>query len=423
MLERTGSAAVLVLDIDGFTAVNAVLGHEAGNVLLGTVAGRISARLDAPALVGTLGADGFGVLLPLGTAEDARALSRTLLDAVADPVAIDGDEIEVEASIGAAIGPEHGRDAARLIQRAELAVLAAKRAGSGYELFDATRGEAIPEPFTLLADIRRGLAQDEFSLHYQPQVSFRDPVLVGMEALLRWHHPRRGLVLPAAYLPVLERTRAMRALSRYVLERALGECSICVPHGGHMRVSVNLSMRDLRDPELPDVIAALLERQGGGAVWLSIELTETAVMADAERARHALERLRAIDVRLAIDDFGTGYSSLAYLASLPVHALKIDRSIAGRVATDAPARAIARAIVELAHGLGVEVVAEGVEDREGWDVLAELGCDTAQGYYVARPMPRDELERWMARSAWRPPAATDVGTMRWDALAGSTVRP
>ena len=393
--DRTGALSVLVLDLDRFTEINVALGHATGDALLRQVGARLNARLPEGAFVASLGADEFAILLPRGEEERATAVARDFIGALERPFSVGGQPIAVEASVGVASYPEHGTDADALLRHADVAMYAAKRAGSGYAVYAPEQDPGAGNPLALLAELREGIARDELVLHYQPQVSLGTGEVVGMEALVRWRHPRRGLLEPAAFIPIAERTGVMQALSRWVLERALRECRVCVPRGGRLRVSVNLSVRDLRDPELPETIAALVDRHGGGAVWLSVEITESAVMADAERARAALLRLRDLGVRLAVDDFGTGYSSLAYLVRLPVDALKIDKSFVSSLAADAGNRAIVKAVVDLGHSLGLEVVAEGVEDQQAWDVLAALGCDTAQGYFVAPPMDGAALERWM----------------------------
>lgn len=397
--DRGATLALLVVDLDRFTEINVALGHDAGDALLREVGRRLVERIGASGSVANLGADEFAVILAGADTTGACRTASEIIAAISEPFAIEGHQVGVDASVGVATYPDGAPDADTLLHHADVAMYAAKRAASGCATYAPEQDRQLDRPLALLAELRDGLARDELTLQYQPQVSLRTGAIVGMEALVRWRHPRHGLLLPGEFVPLAERTTLMGALSRWVLERALRECRVCVPYDGRLRTSVNLSVRDLRDPDLPAVVAGLLDRYAAGAVWLSIEVTESAVMADAERVRETLLRLRELGVRLAIDDFGSGYSSLAYLKRLPVDALKIDGALVSGIGDDATSRAIVKAVVDLGHSLGLEVVAEGIEDARALEVLRQLGCDTAQGHFVSPPLDLAGLERWMAAQA------------------------
>jgi len=390
-----GHVAVLVVDLDRFTEVNAVFGHGAGDGLLRQVAARLRLRARGH-LVASLGEDSFAVVLPTADRAQASRVAEELREAMQPHFTVAGEHIEVEASTGIALAAENDVDADTLLRRADVAMYAAKRTGTGLAFHASDEDPRDGSVLALIAALRHALARDELVLHYQPEADLRTGTIVGMEALVRWRHPRRGLLLPGAFVPRIERTGIMSALSRWVLERALRECLACRLPGAAMRVAVNISARDLLDPSLPETVRSLVRASSADPAWLTLEITESALEAQPDRARESLLRLRALGVRISVDDFGTGYSSLAYLRYLPVDALKIDRSLVHDLATDERSRAVARVIVQLAHSLGLEVVAEGVEDPATWTELEACGCDTAQGYHLSPPLPAEELERWLS---------------------------
>lgn len=387
--------AVLVVDLDRFTEVNASFGHAAGDDLLREVAARLRLRARGR-LVASLGEDKFAVVVPGADRAEASRTADELRVALLPHFTVAGGHIEVEASTGIAFAGEHDTDADTLLRHADVAMYAAKRAGAGWAFYASDEDLRDGSAVALIAELRHALARDELVLHYQPEADLRTGTIVGMEALVRWRHPRRGLLLPGAFVPRIERTGIMSALSRWVLGRALRECLACRRPGAAMRVAVNLSARDLLDPSLPGTVRSLLGAAAADPAWLALEITESALVAQPDRARESLLRVRALGVRIAVDDFGTGYSSLAYLSYLPVDALKIDGSLVRHLATDERSRAVARAIVQLGHSLGLEVVAEGVEDPATWRELVACGCDTAQGYHLSPALPAEELERWLS---------------------------
>jgi diguanylate cyclase (GGDEF)-like protein len=388
---RGGSMALLLLDLDRFKDVNDTLGHSVGDRLLTQVAQKLRLAVPAHATVARLGGDEFAVLLPGADETDAVAVARAVLGALARPIDIEGSILDVGGSIGIALAPDHGADAETLMRRADVAMYVAKRSGQGYAVYTSDEDAHRPDRLALVAELRGAIEQGDLQLHYQPKIELVTGRIVGMEGLLRWNHPLRGPIPPQEFVALAERTGLITSLSRWVLGAALRQQGLWRADGLFMPVAVNLSMHDLHDSGLPDLVSQLLDQAGLPASVLEVEITESTLMADPERARTALTRLRDLGVRIAVDDFGTGYSSLAYLKELPVNELKIDRSFVRDVCAGGADLAIVESIVDLAHKLGLTVVAEGIEDAATRDVLARLGCDQAQGYYFARPMPADQI--------------------------------
>ncbi len=386
---------LLVLDLDRFKDVNDTLGHAAGDLLLQEVAARLSAVVRASDTVARLGGDEFAVLLRDSGAGHATSLIRKLTDAIEQPFVQNGHVIQVGLSVGAAMFPEHGDDTNTLQRHADVAMYAAKRAGGGYVAYTLERGEHNRDRLVHLGELRQAIDCGQLVVHYQPKIQCVERRVTGVEALVRWDHPERGLLGPDAFVPLAEQSGLIKQVTRHVLEAAIGQSRAWRARGIELSVAVNVSMRDLHDPQLPELIASLLAAGGVGAGSLELEITESALMADPARALAVLHRLRVLGLKVAIDDFGTGYSSLAYLKRLPVDVLKIDKSFILQLATDPSDLAIVRSVIELGHNLGLTVVAEGVEDAASWRRLTELGCDTVQGYYFGRPAPAAEFERWL----------------------------
>jgi diguanylate cyclase (GGDEF)-like protein len=400
---RGGAPLALVLmDLDRFKDVNDTLGHHNGDELLLELAGRLSAYCGERAVVGRLGGDEFAVVMDADS-ETAARVARELLDLVAEPVVLDGVRIEMAGSVGIAVHPEHGADASSLLQRADVAMYSAKSTHAGIAVYQPSEDHVSARRLVLAGELRRALDEGSLMVAYQPKASLEDGRAVGAEALLRWHHPELGFVAPDEFIPLAERTGLIVPLTTYVLDRALGQCATWVSDGIDIGVAVNISVRNLLDSDLPDEIGALLVRHGVEPRRLTLEITESSVMADPTRAVDVLERLSRIGIRLSVDDFGTGYSSLTYLKKLPVDEVKIDKSFVLSMATDAGDAAIVRSIIDLGGSLGLAVVAEGVEDEASWTRLAELGCDILQGYALCRPVPAPEATNWLR--AWDPAAA------------------
>jgi diguanylate cyclase (GGDEF)-like protein len=398
--------AVLLMDLDHFKYVNDTLGHPIGDLLLREVAMRLqTVGTGEGDVVARLGGDEFALLLPGGGVAEAQRLARAILRALELPMTLQSHVVDVGASIGIAVFPEHGGEGATLLRRADIAMYAAKRNNCGVAVWDEAADQHSSERLSLLGDLRKAVDNDELTLAYQPKVPLRG---AGgehyAEALVRWRHPTRGLVQPIEFIPFAEQTGYIRAITQWVLAHAIAQCAEWRLDGLPMNVSINLSTRDLMDVTLPDRFVALLKRHRCSAQWITLEITESAVLDDPAHAIKNLERLHALGCKLAIDDYGTGYSSLAYLRRLPVHELKIDKSFVIGMATDAGDALIVRSTIELAHNLGLSVVAEGVENDATLDRLRAMGCDMVQGYLLSSAMGVAETAVWMRGSVWTKPA-------------------
>jgi diguanylate cyclase (GGDEF)-like protein len=395
--------AVLLMDLDRFKEINDTLGHHNGDRVLKVLADRLAGSLGTSATVARLGGDEFGILFPgMNDASSAVAAARDVLELLEEPVDLDGLALHIEGSIGVSVYPEHGEDADQLIQRADVALYLTKGSQDGVELYSATRDRYRPSRLALMGELRRGLEGGELVLFYQPQFDLSAGRVTGVEALVRWQHPTRGLVLPDEFIPLAERTGLIRPLTLRVLGLALQQWSEWRREGRTLQVSVNLSARNLHDPQLADEVSRLMWTWKVPPGQLTLEITESAVMGDPLRALALLPKLRAMGIRLSIDDFGTGYSSLAYLKQMPVSQVKVDRSFVTHMDQDPTDAAIVRGTIELAHNLGLEVVAEGVETTQGCQALMALGCDLAQGWWLSPALPAAELAGWLDRRHERP---------------------
>ncbi|RKN09268.1 putative bifunctional diguanylate cyclase/phosphodiesterase [Streptomyces radicis] len=393
---RTGDRAALVLiDLDSFRSVNDTLGHLTGDRLLLQVSDRIQRELPPGAEAARLGGDEFAVLLPrVASATSAQRAARAIVGCLSAPLDLDGLTLVIEASAGVAVFPDHAPGGEGLLRRADVAMYAAKRDRSGVEVYDASRDGNTPDRLALLGDLRRALDTGQVALHYQPKVRF-DGVVAGLEALLRWDHPDRGRVPPDEFIAIAETSGLMPRLTEYVLECALGQVARWRADGLTVPVAVNVSPRDVHTPGFAGAVAARLARHGVPPGSLQLEITEHAMLEDPQQAADTLAGLTGHGVRMSLDDFGTGYSSLVHLRRLPVSELKIDRSFVARLVVDSEDAEIVRCTVELAHSLGLVVVAEGVEDDETWERLRALGCDAVQGWLVAAAMPAAETTAWL----------------------------
>ena len=399
-----GPVALVLMDLDRFKDVNDTLGHHNGDELLLQISHRLVEFCGTDRVVGRLGGDEFAIVLT--TPDDAngpKRVAREMLDVVAAAVVLDGVRIEMAASIGIAVYPEHGLDAAGLLQRADVAMYTAKAEHAGVAMYQPSEDHVSARRLVLAGELRRALDEGLLTVAYQPKASLDDGSITGAEALLRWQHRELGFIPPDEFIPLAERTGLIVMLTTYVLDRALAQCAAWQRGGLDVGVAVNISVRNLLDSELPDEIGALLVRHGVEPRRLTLEITESSVMADPARAIDVLERLSRIGIRLSVDDFGTGYSSLTYLKKLPVNEVKIDKSFVLSMATDAGDAAIVRSIIDLGGSLGLTVVAEGVEDPASWERLADLGCDVVQGYGLCRPVPPDQATEWLR--VWDPEKA------------------
>ena len=393
--ERGGCPSLLVMDLDRFKEVNDTMGHHAGDMLLKDVAERFRSALRASDTVARLGGDEFAILAR-ATAESASSLAEKLLSALDEPFTVEGHSVAVGASVGIACYPDHGDDVDSLIRHADVAMYAAKRSRSGYVVYAPEQDHHTLDRLALVAELRQALTRDdEFVLYYQPKVDLLSGQVAGTEALIRWQHPRRGLLGPDQFIELAEHTGMMRPLTQWVVRTALRQVRQWHASGLRLPVAVNLSPSSLQDPNLAHEFAELLAAAGVDAQWLEVEISEEAYMTQPERVVNTLARLRMMGVRVSIDDFGTGYSSLMYLQKLPVDALKIDRTFVRTMATDASHETIVRSIIDLGHNLGLEIIAEGIEDDETRRRLEDLGCEQGQGNGLRRPQPARELTEWL----------------------------
>lgn len=398
--ESAGPLALLILDLDGFKAVNDSLGLAAGDALLRQVGERLTGKLRAIDVVARIGGDEFALLLPQADSRQATTAARLLLQAMRQPFVIDGQQLDLGASIGIALYPDHGVDPYMLVQRADIALHTAKVGIAGYTLYDPSLDSDSADRLILLSDLRRAIEQEQFELHYQPKVDLISRRVMGVEALIRWRHPREGVLLPGRFIPLLEQTGLIRSLMPWLANEAM-RFARCLQELGHpLTVSINLSVRNLLDPQLADTLAEPLAAHHLDPALIELEITESAVMDEPERACLMLERLSQMGFRLAIDDFGTGYSSFSYLKRMPVNTIKIDKSFVLGMLSDSNDTAIVRTSVELAHHLGLEIVAEGVETAELLESLTGIACDSAQGYFLSRPLTSDALIDWVRHSSW-----------------------
>jgi diguanylate cyclase (GGDEF)-like protein/PAS domain S-box-containing protein len=402
--KETGrSLALLILALDRFRDAVNTLGPQNGDEIIRNLAGRLVDTIGDAERASRLRGDEFGVLLPDADAGLALQVGQRVLQAFEKPIMVQRLPIEVSASVGIAVAPDHGEESEDLLRRADIAVQAARKLGGGTcAIYSSEHDPHDPEQVALLGELRRAVEANDLVLHYQPKVDLRHKTIVGAEALLRWPHAKRGLVPPGKFIPLAERTGLVRPLTRLVLDKAAREARQWERNGRPLPVAVNVSARSLHDPLIVDDVAEALRANDLDAAHLQIEITESAVMADETRAFETLSGLTGQGVGISIDDFGTGYSSLRLLRRLPVSELKIDRSfVMGMAGEKGEDTAIVRSTNDLGHNLGLTVVAEGVEDEWTLDLLSAFGCDLAQGYYIARPMPAADLRDWMAASDWK----------------------
>lgn len=389
------STAVLLVDLDRFKELNDAMGHHAGDRLLCMIGERLVETVPDAAVVARLGGDEYAVLFDdLDPAEDHLHLGQRVLDALSGTFAIEGLQVDVSASVGVAVAPDHGHDAADLVRHADVAMYVAKRARSGVEVYDEADDVFDARRLELAAEIRRAIDEHELVVFLQPKVEIATGRVKGAEALVRWQHPERGLLGPGEFMPVVESTELIKPLTLSVLDMALDALSDLLAEGHDLTVAVNLAAGSLSDVELPSQVADALVRHGVTADHLELEITETSLLGDPTRVLRVLNALSEMGLTLSVDDFGTGYASLAYLTELPVDVVKIDQSFI-RDLSDPHNLAVTRYSVELSRTLGLGTVAEGVEDPLTLDVLATLGCDLAQGYHFSRPLPVEQFGPWL----------------------------
>ena len=390
-----GRRALLLLDLDKFKEVNDSLGHHVGDLLLIDVGARLRRELDQRDLLARLGGDEFAVLLRNTDRDRAARVAVQLRDALAEPFVLAGMALHSSVSIGIAAFPDDGLDLSSLLRKADIALYKAKSSGEGHHQYGSADDTHGADRLRTMDELRTAMTTDGLVLHYQPKADLPSGDVRGVEALVRWQHPTRGLLYPDDFIGLVEEAGLMREMTRIVLAQALDQVAAWRAHGRDLTVAVNLSASSLIDAGLPDEVAGMLTSRGVPPCALRLEITEEFLMADRDRARAILTRLRDGGIQIAVDDFGTGYSSLAYLRDLPIDELKLDRSFVLPMDDDPRAAALVASTIALAHSLGLRMVAEGVENSVAYAELTRLGCDQVQGYFVSRPIPADELEVWL----------------------------
>jgi diguanylate cyclase (GGDEF)-like protein len=405
-----GQTALLLIDLDHFKEINDTLGHAVGDELLELVAGRLTATVSSRDTVARLGGDEFAVVLPESDVGSARDLAKRLTTALREPYRLADVTLKVGASAGIALAPDHGSESELLMRHADIALYTAKEDRGGYAVYDPRSDEHTTERPVLMGQLRQGIDRGELVVHYQPKVSVRTGHIWGAEALVRWQHPTRGLLPPGQFLGAVENSGLITPLTDQVIHKALAAVRQWRAQGIDISVSINLTARQVANLDLPNQIQEALAAHSLPGEALVVEMTESSLMSDTVRTRTVLSQLRAAGVGLSIDDFGTGYSSFTHLRDLPVSEIKIDKSFVTAAPTSTANTAIVKSTIELAHNLGLDVVAEGVESELCLDILTDMGCDLVQGYLLARPMPASDLLAWSATNALaRDPLARDAG--------------
>jgi len=388
---------LLLIDLDGFKEINDTLGHQSGDQLLCQIGPRIEQLLERDNYtLARLGGDEFALLADRTLDDDGDALAESVLAAFREPFDIAGLKIRVGASIGIALSPDHGRDTSTLMRCADIAMYNAKKGTGGFARYRSELDEHTPRKLALITDLSDAVAQCKLLLHYQPIVRLADGAVHGMEALVRWPHPDYGLIMPNHFIPQAEKSELIHAFTLCVLDIALAQCARWHAAGYRLTVAVNVSARNLQDSDLAANVAGLLRRHAVPPTSLQLEITESAIISDRERSLATMQALSEVGVGIDIDDFGTGYSSLVYLKRLPARTLKIDSSFVTDMQTDENDKVIVQSTIQLAHNLGMRVVAEGVETQAVLEALRILGCDYAQGYFISRPGDADTMTAWLA---------------------------
>ena len=395
------SFAIVAVDLDRFKVINDALGHPVGDQVLQQVAERSRSCVRASDTFARMGGDEFIILLPnTPNLDGAQILTKKILAAIKKPMLVAGQSIEVSASLGIALFPEHGNTAEVLLRNADAAMYEAKRTQAGYTIYNINLNQHAKDRMRLQGELRNAIKHNELVLHYQPKIDFASARISGVEALVRWQHPTRGLLFPDAFIELAEATGQIKALTLVVLRKALDQSETWYRSGLNLTVAVNISSLSIQDPEFPDQLSDLLKSVNIPISQLELEITETAVMTGTVRAVECIKRLNQLGLQIAIDDFGTGYSSMSRLKELLVAQIKIDKSFVKDMAVNHNDAMIVRSTVELGHSLGMKVIAEGVEDQAVWDKLKALNCDSAQGYYMGRPIPVEKFNAWLQESPW-----------------------
>lgn len=388
------SAALLVLDLNHFREINDTLGHNNGDILLREAGQRLLKPLRSSDMAARLGGDDFAVLLSPAERNTAELIADEILQEMLRPFEVAGFTLEVGAKIGIALFPDDSTEARQLLQQADVAMSLIKHGAVSIARYDGTRDPSSPRRLLLMRDLRAALSKNQLQVHYQPKINIQTGQLSGVEALARWSHTERGIISPDEFIPLAEKTGVISTLTLYMLESCARQSIDWQIEGHGIPIAINLSVKDLLDRTLIDKVEALLCNQALNPNMLEFEITESILMEDPEHNLEILRALRDLQIRLSIDDFGTGYSSLAYLKKLPVSAIKIDQSFVADMAHTSDSAIIVQSTIELAHNLGLKVIAEGVENQTTWDLLAGYGCDEAQGFFISPGLPAEDIQNW-----------------------------
>jgi diguanylate cyclase (GGDEF)-like protein len=388
--------SILLVEFVNFKEVYDTLGRNSSDLILKQIATRLQNVVLGTDSVARIDGNIFSLLVPATDKENAGLLLAKNVQAALDPsFKVERLNLAIHSNIGIVNFPEHGEDVDTLVQKAGVALFMAAKSHEGYEVYTPSFDDHSPRRLTLMSELRQAIEREQLHLYYQPKISLKSGRLYGAEALVRWHHPRHGFISPDEFIPMAERTRVIKHLTLWALKKTFRQCADWHNQGLTLIVSVNLSTRDLHDPELPDIIAGIAASTGINPGWMMLEITESSIMTDPERSLEIIQRLHEMGYQLSIDDFGTGYSSLAYLKKMPLTELKIDKSFVSDVLQSENDAVIVKATINLAHNLGLKVTAEGVESKQVLDLLNSYDCDIAQGYFFSKPLPIDAFNLWI----------------------------
>lgn len=388
------SFALILIDLNHFKVINDTLGHHFGDLLLQQVGNRLSEIVKVTDTVARLGGDEFALYLPTTTKEQTLEIAKQVLNVMEQPFVQDDHVLSISLSQGIVFYPDHGDNVQTLMKKADISMYTAKRKESGYCIFSSELDTHTIEELSLVGDLREAIDNDGLELYYQPQVEMKSKKVTGVEVLLRWIHPSYGFIAPDRFIPIAEQNGLMKKLTVMVLEKALQQSKKWLEKGVELQISVNLSASNLQDMQLSEDVQMLLNKYNMNPQTLTLEITESFIMSNPTRAREILQSLSSMGIKLSIDDFGTGYSSLAYLKNLPVNEIKVDKSFVIDMLQSNSDEIIVRTVINLAHNLGLKVVAEGIESKEVWDNLQAINCNTAQGYYLSKPVPAESFYSW-----------------------------
>ncbi|WP_045225642.1 putative bifunctional diguanylate cyclase/phosphodiesterase [Methyloterricola oryzae] len=400
--EGSGNLTLFLLELENLKEIQDTIGPTAVDIILRQVATRLLQSMSAQDSVARLDGFTFGILCSESTGkEQAEHTAHRLQKVMEHHFDVQRLKLSLHTSIGIVLFPEHGEDADTLVQKAGVAVFMAGKSHDGFAFYSPSFDEHSPRRLTLMGELRQAIERNHLQLHYQPKAAIPGGKIIGAEALVRWNHPKHGFVAPDEFIGLAERTRMIKPLTQWVMERAFNDCAQLRGQGHEITVSINLSAKDLHDPQLPDRIVGAMSKTAVQPEWFIFEITESSIIADPDRVLNVLERINGLGFGLSIDDFGTGYSSLAYLSKLPVQELKIDRSFVRGMLLGSKDGVIVRATVQLAHNLNLKVTAEGVENEETLELLRQCQCDIAQGYYLGKPQPLEQLTDRLGQLAAR----------------------